>query len=209
VGRARPRSSPPPDELGACLSAFERFLHDDPAPTPLIIKAALAHAQFETIHPFLDGNGRVGRLLVTLLLCAEGALQEPILYLSLYFKVNRAEYYERLQRVRTHGEWEAWVRFFATGLVQTAEQAVETARQTVALFAEDRAALLNLGRAAHTALTVHDALQRQPSASVAHMMTRTGLSDQGVANAFRRLQELGMLREVTGGKRGRLFAYQR
>ena len=198
---------PPPDALPDCLGAFERFLHDQS--TPLLLRAALAHAQFESIHPFLDGNGRVGRLLVTLLLCAEGALREPILYLSLYFKANRDEYYERLQRIRTHGEWEEWVRFFVKGLAKTAEQAIDTARRTVALFATDRDLIRGLGRAAHSSATVHEALRRHPIATIAHLCTYTSLSDQGVANVLVRLIDLGIVEQVAGGRRGRLFVYGR
>jgi Fic family protein len=127
---------PPPNELAGCLDNFEKFLHDDKTPT--LIRAALAHLQFESIHPFLDG-GRLGRLLITFLLCAEGALKDPMLYLSLYFKQRRKQYYNLLQAVRDRGDWEAWVEFFLTGVVETANEAVETARQLLTLFEEDRA----------------------------------------------------------------------
>ncbi|MGI4791433.1 MAG: Fic family protein [Janthinobacterium lividum] len=117
IGGSRPGNAryvpPPPDQVMECLGALEKFLHDDPVPTPTLIKAALAHVQFESIHPFLDGNGRVGRLLITLLLCAEGAMTEPLLYLSIYLKSNRDTYYALLQQIRETGEWEEWLRFFA------------------------------------------------------------------------------------------------
>ncbi|MCA9515310.1 MAG: Fic family protein, partial [Myxococcales bacterium] len=167
IGGTRPGNAlyvpPPPDELMTCLGALERFLHEEPATTPLLVKAALAHAQFETIHPFLDGNGRLGRLLITLLLCADGALSEPTLYLSVYFKRHRAEYYERLQRVRTAGEWEAWLRFFATGVLETSREAVSTARALLALFDGDRARIqAATGRRAGSALRVHEAFKAHP-----------------------------------------------
>ena len=138
IGGARPSEArfvpPPPDKLNGCLDAFEKFLHDDGVSLPVLIKAALAHAQFETIHPFLDGNGRVGRMLITLILCAEGVLDKPHLYLSLYLKKHREDYYEHLQRTRVVGDWHAWVRFFLQGVVDTAQQAVTAAIKTNRLF---------------------------------------------------------------------------
>jgi len=158
VGGTRPGDAvlvpPPPESLMDCLGAFEKFLHNDPVATPVLIKAALAHVQFETIHPFLDGNGRVGRLLITLLLCAEGALSEPILYLSLYFKTHRQEYYDWLQRVRTEGNWEGWLSFFLTGVMETAGHATQSARQILQLFETDSAKIQTLKKAAGAALRV-------------------------------------------------------
>ena len=162
IGGSRPGTAryvpPPPDVLMDCLGALEKFLHDDPVPTPTLVKAALAHVQFETIHPFLDGNGRLGRLLITLLLCAEGVLAEPLLYLSLYFKTNRREYYELLQRVREEGDWEEWLRFFLTGVWQTAEQAVQRSGTLLQLFEQDRGRIKTLGRPAGSALHLHQLL---------------------------------------------------
>src|SRR5437773_3386454 len=158
---------PPPDYLLECLGALEKFLHNDPVKTPLLIKAALAHVQFETIHPFLDGNGRIGRLLISFLVCAEGALREPMLYLSLYFKRNRQEYYDLLQSVRVTGDWERWLRFFLIGIQQMADQAAATARQLMKLASEDERRIETLGRAAGSALRVHRFLQRQPLTSIA------------------------------------------
>lgn len=152
IGGTRPGNAlfvpPPPREVAPCLADLERFLHDQPERTPTLIKSALAHVQFETIHPFLDGNGRVGRLLVTLLLCAEGALAEPLLYLSLYFKRHRQLYYELLQRVRLDGDWEAWLRFLLDGVAEIAEQAGNTAGRILELFEQDQAKIERLGRAA-------------------------------------------------------------
>jgi len=211
IGGSRPGNAryvpPPPERLMECLGPFERFLHDQDQRTPLLIKAALAHVQFETIHPFLDGNGRLGRLLITLLLCAEEALTEPLLYLSLYFKTHRDEYYERLQRVRTHGEWEEWLRFFLDGVFETSRQAVDTARTLLSLFDTDRKRIQTLGRAAGTALQIHEALQRRPVLSIAKAAEVTKLSQQTVSNAFERLIDAGVIRETTGRRRGRLFAY--
>jgi hypothetical protein len=146
---------------------MERFIHAETPELPTLLKAGLVHVQFETIHPFLDGNGRLVRLLVTFILCAAGMLREPILYLSLYLKTHRQSYYELLQRVRDEGDWEAWLRFFLDGVAETAEGATEAARQIMALFAEDRAKLESLGRSAGSALRLHDLLKAQPLISVA------------------------------------------
>ena len=211
IGGTRPGNAryvpPPPDRLVACLGDLEKFLHDKPTRTPVLMKAALAHVQFETIHPFLDGNGRLGRLLITLLLCAEGALSEPILYLSLYFKTHRDEYYERLQRVRTHGEWEEWLRFFLEGVTAISRQSVETARAALKLFEEDRKRLQRIGRPAGSALQVHEVLQRRPVVNVAVAAEKTGLSLTTASSSLLRMIDLGIVREVTGGRRNRLFAY--
>lgn len=211
IGGSRPGDAryvpPPPDRLMECLGAFEEFLHDQPVQTPLLIKAALAHVQFENIHPFLDGNGRLGRLLITLLLCSEQALREPTLYLSLHFKQHRDEYYERLQRVRTHGEWEEWLRFFLEGVLSTAHQAVETARSVLDLFERDRLAIQAVGRAAASVLRVHEILQRHPLLSIQGVAARAGLSVPTSTASLRRLQELGMVNEVTGRRRGRRYSY--
>ncbi len=142
LGGTRPGNArfvpPPPDRVAACMDNLEKFLHDQPQRTPVLIKAALAHVQFETIHPFLDGNGRLGRLLVTLILCAQDALTQPLLYLSLFFKQHRQEYYDRLDAVRLKGDWLGWLRFFLEGVQQTARQATDTAGQILRLFDEDR-----------------------------------------------------------------------
>lgn len=211
LGGTRPGNAryvpPPPDRLMDCLGAFEKFLHDQPERTPLLIKAALAHVQFETIHPFLDGNGRLGRLLITLLLCAEEALSEPILYLSLHFKSHRDEYYERLQRVRTHGEWEEWLRFFMEGVLAVSRQSVQTARATLKLFDDDRRRLQGIGRPAGSALQMHDALQKRPILSINKAAELTGLSLTTVSSSLTRMIDLGMVTEITGGLRNRLFSY--
>jgi Fic family protein len=213
VGGPRPGLAafvpPPPQHVMPALSDLERFIHAATPNVPMLIKAGLVHVQFETIHPFLDGNGRLGRLLVTFLLCAEGMLREPTLYLSLYLKTHRQAYYDLLQRVREQGDWEAWLRFFLDGVAETAEGATEAARQILALFAEDRARIEALGRGGGSALRMHDLLKARPLLSVAAATERLGLSHPTVGAAVARLVELGILREITGRQRGRVFAYGR
>jgi Fic family protein len=203
---------PPAERVMGCLDAFEKFLYDQPTRTPVLIKAALAHVQFESIHPFQDGNGRLGRLLITLLLCKEEALQEPMLYLSLYFKTNRDEYYARLQRVREAGDWEGWLRFFLIGVSETAQQAVTAARSILRLFDADKRRIASLGQQAHSTLRVHDILQSKPIASAGMIRkildTRSmGLSEPTVYSAIKHLVKLGIIREATGKERNRLYVY--
>ena len=166
IGGSRPGNAvfvpPPPELLEECLGQLELFLHDEHTGLPLLVRAGLVHVQFETIHPFLDGNGRLGRLLITFLLCAQGALREPILYLSLYFKTNRAAYYELLDRVRTKGDWEAWLDFFLIGVRDTADQAADAAREILDLFNRDQKKIETLGRPAASVLRVFQHMQRNP-----------------------------------------------
>ncbi|EDN68206.1 conserved hypothetical protein [Beggiatoa sp. PS] len=190
-----------------CLGELEKFLHDQPERTPLLIKVALAHVQFETIHPFLDGNGRIGRLLITLLLCAEGALKQPVLYLSLYFKTHQKQYDELLQKVRTEGDWEEWIRFFLTGVKETAMSTVETTKRILTLFESDKLKISRLGKRAGSTLQVYKALQRQPILSIPKASEQTGLTVPTVTVAFKHLTKLEVMREITGKKRGRLFIY--
>jgi Fic family protein len=211
IGGSRPGNArfvpPPTEKVVECMGALEKFLHGDPVETPTLLKAALAHVQFETIHPFLDGNGRLGRLLITVLLCAEGALSEPILYLSLHFKSRRQEYYDHLQRVRTHGDWEGWVRFFLAGVTSTSEEAVSTTRRILALFEKDRRSLETLGRAAASSFRVHEYLQKKPITGIREMEKDLGLTYPTVAGAIDRMKKLRIVRELTGFKRNRVFAY--
>jgi Fic family protein len=211
IGGARPGTAvfvpPPPELVLDCMSALERFLHDQRAGLPLLIKAGLVHAQFETIHPFLDGNGRLGRLLITFLLCAAGVLREPILYLSLYFKQHRSAYYDLLDRVRAKGDWETWLEFFLTGVGDTAEQAAAAARRIVAVFEEHRHRIEALGRPAASALRVFEHLQRNPIASIPATARSIGISAPTVAKSLDHMRHLGMLREITGRQRHRLFVY--
>jgi Fic family protein len=211
IGGTRPGNAtfvpPPPDAVLECMGALEKYLHHRSPPTPVLIKAALAHMQFETIHPFLDGNGRIGRLLVALLLCAEGALREPTLYLSLYLKQHRQRYYELLQTVRTEGDWETWLRFFLEGVAHTADQAAATARRLMALAAKDARRIEALGKSAGTALRLHQLLLARPILSVAVAKERLKLSFPAINQSFGRLGELGVVRELTGRQRNRLFSY--
>jgi len=211
LGGSRPsraRFVPPPWlEVEPAMGQLEKFLHDDPVATPILIKAALAHAQFETIHPFLDGNGRVGRLLITLLLCAEGVLRRPLLYLSLYFKRNRDAYYDHLQRVRTHGAWEDWLRFFLDGVIEVADSTTETTRRIVGMVERDRQRIHEFGRGAATAHRVHDFAARYVVLRAPAVADSLGLTEPPVYAAISRLEAAGILREVTGRRRGKLYVY--
>jgi Fic family protein len=211
IGGTRPGNArfvpPPPHEVMGAMGALELFLHDDPVQTPILVKAALAHAQFETIHPFLDGNGRVGRLLITLLLCSEGVLSRPLLYLSLYLKRNRDAYYDRLQGVRTEGAWEQWLEFFLEGVFEVAESATSTAQRIVHMVESDRQKLHGIGRGSPTALRIHDFVVRFVIMSIPRTAEILELSEPTVSNGVRRLEEAGILREITGRQRGRLYAY--
>ncbi|MEN6439015.1 MAG: Fic family protein [Syntrophobacter sp.] len=211
VGGTRPGNAifvpPPPESLMDSLGPFEKFLHNDPVVTPLLIKAALAHVQFETIHPFLDGNGRMGRLLITLLLCAEGALSAPILYLSLYFKTHRQEYYDWLQRVRTEGDWEGWLDFFLVGVMETAGQATQSARQIMQLFEADSARIETLKKSAGSALRVYQLLRTMPLLPIPHAAKALNLTVPTITQSLENLRKLGIVNEITGKKRGRIFAY--
>lgn len=197
----------PPDQVAETMGELEKFMNDMPAKTPALIKAALTHVQFETIHPFLDGNGRIGRLLTTLLFCREGILRQPLLYLSLYFKQNRAKYFELLMKVRTEGDWEAWIRFFTVGIRKMSEGAVATARRLNDIGERDRANICELGRRAGSALRIHQALQERPIANASFLSRRTKLSVPSVIGALTALQEAGLVREVTRQKRYRVYAY--
>jgi Fic family protein len=201
---------PPPHEMQQALDNLEKFLHDQYGLTPLLLKAGIAHAQFETIHPFLDGNGRLGRLLITFLLVHGGALSQPLLYLSLYLKEKRDEYYASLQAVRDTGDWEQWLAFFLDGVEVVAAQATETASRVLALFETDRATIEgSLGKSAISGLKVHDHLRRQALASSGALVKSSGLSLPTVLATLDKLQELKIVREVTGQARNRLFVYDR
>jgi len=217
LGGTRPANArfvpPPPQEVPDAMGRLERFLHDDPVRTPILIKAALAHAQFEAIHPFLDGNGRVGRLLVTLLLCQtrdrphERVLSRPLLYLSLYLKRYRDAYYDHLQRVRTEGAWEPWLGFFLEGVIDVAGSATDTTRRIVQLVAHDRLRIQTIGRAAGSAQQVHDLISRDVITTIPEATKRLPVSEPTVASAMAHLEDLGIVRELTGRARGRTYAY--
>lgn len=212
IGGTRPGNAlfvpPPTTELMSCLDALERFIHEKESRLPAIIKAGLLHVQFETIHPFLDGNGRIGRLLVTLYLCVNGVLHKPLLYLSLFLKTHRADYYRLLQEVREHGAWEAWLEFFLDGVAETANQAFDAATRIVNLFKRDRERIGSESGRASSALRVHDLLQQTPYLTSALLVARTGLSAPTVNSALADLARLGIVEEVTGRRRGRVFSYK-
>jgi len=211
IGGTRPGNAafvpPPAEEVLECMSKLELFLHNQPEPTPVLLKAALVHVQFETIHPFLDGNGRLGRLLIALLLCEQKVLREPMLYLSLYFKAHRQYYYELLNNVRMTGDWEAWLDFFAEAVIVTATQAVETAQQLLDLSNQDRDKISGLGRAAASTLQIHRALMEHPIATSGSLVKKTGITPATVNKALGHLGQLGIVKELTAQKRNRLFSY--
>ncbi len=213
IGGTRPGNAvfvpPPANALPDCLGHFERFLNDEPDMTPPLLKAALAHAQFETIHPFLDGNGRLGRLLIVLQLVADGVLREPMLYPSLFFKTHRALYYELLNEVRLRGDWERWLDFFAECIQASATQAVTTANELLTLINADRGRIAGLGRAASSALEVHQALQQQPITTSDALVQITGLTAATVNKSLAHLEALSVVAELTNRKRGRVFSYRR
>lgn len=211
IGGTRPGNAyfvpPPPHAVQDCMSDLEKFLHRPDIPA--LVKAGMAHVQFETIHPFLDGNGRSGRLLITFMLWHAGALRDPMLYLSLYFKQNRYMYYRMLDEVRLSGNWEAWMEFFLEGVRQTADIAVSTARRLTDMFDGDRARITRIGRSASSALRVQQALKERPVATLPALCERTGLTFPTVSSALNRLIDLGVVREATGAARNRIFVYDR
>jgi Fic family protein len=211
IGGTRPGNAafvlPPVKKIQECMGKLELFLHDQQEPVPALLKAALAHVQFETIHPFLDGNGRLGRLLITLLLCEKKVLRQPMLYLSLYFKTHRQYYYELLNNVRLTGNWEAWLDFFAEAVIATATQAVDTARQLIDLAGEHRDKINGLGRAAASALRVHRTLMERPIATAGWLVEKIGITPATINKCLGHLEHLGIVRELTGKKRNRIFSY--
>jgi cell filamentation protein, protein adenylyltransferase len=213
IGGTRPGNAryvpPPPSEVLACMGALEKFIHEKHLHVQVLVKAALVHVQFETIHPFLDGNGRLGRLLITLLLCAEGVLREPLLYLSLYFKQHREAYYDLLQRVRTEGDWESWLLFFLTGVHETANQAVQTSRRILELFQNDQVRIETFGRSLATTLRVYKLLQSMPLITIPRASQKTTISVPTVTAALARLEELGIVREITSRRRDKLYSYEK
>lgn len=213
IGGTRPGNAafvpPPPDHVEDCMAHLERFLHGEGNPYPALVKAALAHVQFETIHPFLDGNGRIGRLLIAFVLHHDRLLSQPLLYLSLNFKQHRAEYYRLLDLVRAEGDWEAWLDFFLEGVEQTATNAVQTAKRLLGLFQQDERSIQQSQRRASTTLRVFRVLCERPLVTVNQVRKRTGLSFPAAAKSLRMLEDLGIVREVTGQRRNRVFAYQK
>jgi len=198
---------PPPNEVLKAMADLEMFLHSE-LPVPLLIKCGLVHAQFETIHPFLDGNGRIGRLLITFMLCHARVLARPLLYLSLHFREHQDEYYARLQRVRDEGNWEQWLQFFLRGVYEVSQQATETARRIVNLREKHQALLRQKGRRRMNALVLLDLLYERPVQTVAAIAERLNVTPMTANNLVRDFQERGLLREITGRKRDRVFCYQ-
>lgn len=211
LGGTRPGNAafvpPPPDRVADLMSDLERFIHCDTPELPPPLKAGLVHVQFETIHPFLDGNGRLGRLLITWLPWAAGVLQDSTLYLSLFFKTHRDLYHERLQAVRERGAWEEWLEFFLEGVTATSRQAAETARELLALFERDRVRIEGLGRPAASALRVHQRLQQNPILAVPNAARELRLSVPTVTKSIRHLEALDIVHEITGKRQGRRYAY--
>lgn len=207
IGGDRPSQArfvpPPPARVAGCMRSLDTFLRSSRLPP--LVKIALAHVQLETIHPFRDGNGRIGRLLISLLLVAEGLLTEPLLYLSVFLKAHRREYYDRLQAVRTAGDWESWVRFFLEAVVGASAEAVSAAREILSLFEQDRRLL----SASTSAQAVHEALRRRPIASIGGLQRETGLTFPTVSAALVQMKSLGIVGELTGQRRNRLFVYTR
>ncbi|HET9623646.1 MAG TPA: Fic family protein [Kofleriaceae bacterium] len=212
IGGSRPGNAayvpPPPHLVMNCLGALELFLQNQPEPYPTLMKAALSHVQFETIHPFLDGNGRLGRLLITFLLVHESALTQPLLYLSLYFKTHKQEYYSLLQAVRTEGRWEDWLRFFLRGVSEVSDSAVTKANRILDLFRADRLMIeAKLGRKAGSALRVQEQMQRTPFVKIPNLATTLNVSKPTIAAAIEELEALALVKQLGDQKRGRTFYY--
>jgi len=211
IGGTKPSDArfvpPPPNEVMRCIGDLEIFLHDENIPP--LLKAGLAHAQFETIHPFLDGNGRMGRLLITFILCHDKVLEKPLLYLSLFFKKHREEYYERLNAVRRDGDWEGWIKFYLQGVYEISKQATDAAKSIMDLLAADRQKLAGLGKAAPTALALLDLLYLRPYVTIPFVAKELDISPPAASKAVNNLVALGILKEVSGKKRDRIFLHER
>lgn len=212
IGGTRPGNAvfvpPPPNMVESCMGNLEKFIHDMKSVTPILLKAAISHVQFETIHPFLDGNGRLGRLLISLLLYENKVLQKPLLYLSLYFKIHRQTYYEHLTNVRINGDWEKWIDFFAEAVIHTSNQAVNTAKNLIALINDHEAKVNSMGRASSTALVVYRCFVKQPVLNANAIQTQTSLSAATIHSSLENLIKLGILEEVSQKKRNKIFAYK-
>lgn len=213
IGGSRPGNAhfvpPPPHRVPEAMGGLERFIHDEREPISTLIRAALVHVQFETIHPFLDGNGRVGRLLIALMLHDAGILRQPLLYLSLYFKEHRQEYYRLLDGVRRDGDWEAWVEFFLEGVAHTAGSAVSTAHRLLDLFEEDRSRIGKAPGVTGNTHRVFEGLHRRPVAMIPALAERAGVTYPTAAKAVGVLEALGIVQEVTGLPRGKIYVYRR
>lgn len=212
IGGTRPGNAvfvpPPPNMVESCMGNLETFIHDMKSVTPVLLKAAISHVQFETIHPFLDGNGRLGRLLISLLLYENKVLQKPLLYLSLYFKIHRQAYYEHLTNVRINGDWEKWIDFFADAVIHTSNQAVNTAKNLIALINSHESKVNSMGRASSTALVVYRCFVKQPVLNANTIQTQTSLSAATIHSSLENLIQLGILEEVSQKKRNKIFVYK-
>lgn len=213
IGGSRPGNAayvpPPPEYVMECMGQLEMFLHQETPSLPLLIRAGLVHAQFESIHPFLDGNGRVGRLLITFMLCAEDVLREPVLYLSLFFKKHRRLYYDRLNGTRENEGWTGWLDFFLQGVRDTANQAARMAGKIDKLFQADKEKIERFGRGAVSALLVYRYAQINPLFSIRNAAREAKVSFPTASAAVTRMAEAGILRESSGKRRDRLFLYER
>ncbi len=211
IGGSRPGNAmfvpPDPENMMTCLSDMEKFLHDKSL--PILIKAGLVHVQFETIHPFLDGNGRLGRLLIILMLCEGGLLDEPILYLSLYLKQNRSRYYDLLGQIRTLGNWEVWLEFFLEGVCNSAQQGLYAIKEINALFEADIAKIESLGRVKYSCLQTFEYMKKMPQLSVPRLAQELEISAPTARSALNTMVNLGVLEEVSGKKRDRVYVYRR
>ncbi len=198
---------PPPDRLQECLQSFEQFIAPENRGFNPVVKAGLAHAQFETIHPFLDGNGRLGRLLITFLLCADSVMQAPLLYLSLFLKTHQSEYYERLQRIRTHGEWEEWLRFYYRGVEQVSTEAYRKCVLMIERVKLDRQNLQKLSSST-VYVRLHELLAQRIFVEPRQAQRQLNTNYATVNNALKQMEKIGIVNEVTGQGRNRIFCYQ-
>ena len=213
IGGSRPGNAlfvpPPVEKLMDCLDNFEKFLHDEKVKMPILIRAAIAHVQFETIHPFLDGNGRIGRLLITLMLCNDGVLKQPSLYLSLYFKTYRQEYYGHLQNIRKTGDFESWIKFFLTGVEKTSNDAVRTAKDIISLFEKDSYSVKNCMPCGAATLAIYQYLQKNPITNTSKIKSECNISLPTIIRNMKNLESLGIVKEVTKKERHKIFVYKK
>ena len=211
IGGTRPGNAafvpPPADHVVECMGKLELFVHNQPEKTPVLVKIALAHLQFETIHPFLDGNGRLGRLFIPLLLYSEKILKEPILYISYYFKTHRQRYYDLLNETRFNGDWETWLEFFADAVIETANQATDAANRLLKMAASDRRRINSLGRVSGSAHLIHHAMMERPLVTQKWLHEKTQLAQTTINTLLTELEGLGIIKEITGKKRNRIYSY--
>lgn len=211
IGGTRPGNAqfvpPPESEVNRLMGELELFVHSDDPPIPDLVKAGLMHVQFETIHPFLDGNGRLGRLLITFFLCSKGILAEPLLFLSLYFKAHRQQYYDLLQLVRQTGKWETWLEFFLEAVTDTSRNAAESANRILSIFELDKKRIESYVRNPSSALRLHELIKTNPIFTIPSAAEEMNLTPPTVAKAARNLEKIGILRETTGKRRGKIYMY--